>query len=106
MQRMAELAQLRRRGVKESLEKVLQDASDEELNQEGDRGSDSVSRRVALFMATALEEELNEQGKELGVMGNAVISYPRTVQILAGYEDLQQESLLALVMETGMVIIL
>jgi hypothetical protein len=53
-------------------------------------------------MATALEEELNEQGEELGVMGNAVISYPRTVQILAGYEDLQRESLLALVMETGM----
>ena len=102
MQQMAELAQLRRKGVRESLEKVLQDASDKELNQEGDRGSDSVSRRVALFMATALEEELNEQGEELGVMGNAVISYPRTVQILAGYEDLQRESLLALIMETGM----
>jgi hypothetical protein len=102
IQRMAELAQLRRRGVKEALQKVLQDASEEELNQEGDRGTDSVSRRVALFMAKALEEELNEQGAELGVMGNALISYPRTVQILAGYEGLQRESLIALICETGM----
>ena len=102
MQRMAELAQLRRRGVKEALQKVLQEALEEELNQEGDRGSDSVSRRVALFMAKALEEELNEQGAELGVMGNAVISYPRTVQILAGYKGLQKESLIALICETGM----
>ena len=45
---------------------------------------------------------MNEQGVELGVMGNAVISYPRTVQILAGYEGLQRESLIALICETGM----
>ena len=38
----------------------------------------------------------------MGVMGNAVISYPRTVQILAGYEDLQRESLIALVSNSGM----
>ena len=102
LQRMAELAQLRSRGVRESFQKVLQDAEKEDLNQDGDRRSDSVSRRVALFVAKALEAELNEQGVELGVMGNAVISYPRTVQILASYKGLQRVSLLDLMAVTGM----
>ena len=72
------------------------------LNQDDERGNDSISNRVVLFIAGALEVQLNEQGKEMGVVRNAVIFYPLTVQILACYEDLQRESLIELVSKSEM----
>ena len=45
---------------------------------------------------------MNAQGAEVGVLGTTVISYPRTVQILAGYGDLHHQSLVDLVSASGM----
>ena len=45
---------------------------------------------------------MNAQGVEMGVLGTTTISYPRTVQILSGCEDLQRESLIELVAKSGM----
>ena len=102
MQYLAELAQLRNSNVRDELAKVLQTAEKDNLNQDEEGGKDSISKRVGLFVARKLEKQMNAQGAREGVLGTSVISYPRTVQILAGYGDLHRESLLGLVEESGM----
>ena len=102
MQFLAELAQLRNSNVRGALAKVLQAAMKDKLNQDEEGGEDSISKRVGLFVASALEKQMNAQGAEVGVLGTTVISYPRTVQILAGYGDLHRQSLVDLVSASGM----
>jgi len=102
MQFLAELAQLRNSNVRDALTEVLQTAKKDKLNQDEEGGEDSISKRVGLFVASALEKQMNAQGAEVGVLGTTVISYPRTVQILAGYGDLHRQSLVDLVSASGM----